>query len=321
MRTVLPCLALLSSLEAVDAHGWVTTPVSKNELEYSHWRAGMPVDLRYEPQSCNIGNGIGHVGTDGGSSCGSKNVNTTLGLSVWQSLYDDAGVQVPRLTPGEDMQFNITLTIDHGGQAWMMIACAETIREDNDWLLLERSMKDRDAHFMPSSPTAFAWAPNEFGVASLSAWWHVPKAFSCPTNRVVGRWLWKTGNTCDDVHNIARKTDNFTVQDISNVVQNYTKTKPWILVCKNPPETFISCMDFVVGPPAVPTPKPAPTPPAPTPPPTPPTPAAPTPPLPTPPPSPCARAWTRCAATSDCCGKCTCSGGDCHPSSPGAGSC
>ena len=100
MRTALPCLALLSSLEAVDAHGWVTTPVSKNELEYSHWRAGMPVDLRYEPQSCNIGNGIGHVGTDGGSSCGSKNVNTTLGLSVWQSLYDAAGVQVTHFTVG-----------------------------------------------------------------------------------------------------------------------------------------------------------------------------------------------------------------------------
>jgi hypothetical protein len=98
----------------------------------------------------------------GGSPCGSKDINTTLGLKHWQHLYDSAGVPVPTLVPGEDLDFEITLTIDHGGQAWMQIACAETIDEKNDWVNLPRAMSDRGAHFMPSDPTAFAWAPNEF---------------------------------------------------------------------------------------------------------------------------------------------------------------
>jgi hypothetical protein len=88
--------------------------------------------------------------------------------------------------------------------------------------------------------------------------WHVPETFTCETGNVVGRWLWKTGNTCDDVNNIARKTDNFTVADITKVVQNYSHTKPFIKTCINAPETFISCFDFKVGPPPAPTPKPVP---------------------------------------------------------------
>jgi hypothetical protein len=91
--------------------------------------------------------------------------------------------------------------------------------------------------------------------------WHVPESFSCagkPSQNVVGRWLWKTGNTCDDVHNIARSTHNFSSADIAAVVQNFTHTKPWIKPCVNAPETFIACMDFKIGPPPVPTPAPIP---------------------------------------------------------------
>jgi GH18 family chitinase len=35
----------------------------------------------------------------------------------------------------------------------------------------------------------------------------------------------------------------------------------------------------------------------------------------------CSTAWSQCKATADCCGDCSCSGGSCHPSQPGAGSC
>lgn len=157
-----------------------------------------------------------------------------------------------------------------GGQAWFMISCAENITEDNDWLLLERAESDRGAHFLPSSPSAMAWAPQEYlksHHARMTTVWHVPKNYTCASGRVVGRWLWKTGNSCDDADNVGRKTDTFDKNDMAKVVRNYTHTK-WVNpVCVMPPETFISCMDFVIG---EQTPTPLPSPRAPSPQPTPP---------------------------------------------------
>jgi hypothetical protein len=206
---------------------------------------------------------------------------------------NNLSTQVPRLIPGTDMQLNITMTIDHGGQAWFMIACAENITEYNDWLLLERAASDRGAHFLPSSPGAFAWAPMEMGpYGKMSAKWHVPKAYNCPSGRVVARWVWKTGNSCEDANNIGRKTDSFSQEEMAKVVRSFTNTS-WVNpVCKTPPEgttavcirvqyrtlytllihfshkpeAFISCMDFVIGdntptPPPPPPPSPQPTPP------------------------------------------------------------
>ena len=82
-------------------------------------------------------------------------------LMLHTRRYDKAKVPVPHFTAGTDVAFNITLTIDHGGQvvapplmlslffcccffsfllntscfqAWMMFACAENISETNNWV-------------------------------------------------------------------------------------------------------------------------------------------------------------------------------------------
>jgi hypothetical protein len=63
---------------------------------------------------------------------------------------------VARPYPGEDMQVNMALTIDHGGQAWMVVACNEIRPEEMTigccW---SDPMHNRKKHFMPSSPSAF----------------------------------------------------------------------------------------------------------------------------------------------------------------------
>jgi len=266
----------------------------------------MPDDFRYEPQSCNIGNGIGQMTKDPGASCGAKSVSASAGLNLWKQWYDKAKVPVPHFTAGTDVAFNITLTIDHGGQAWMMFACAENISETNNWVLLPRSMKDRDKHFMPSAPGAIAWAPLEFHATKndqFTTWHHIPEDFACPSGHGVARWLWKTGNSCNDANNIARKTEKFNVTEFGLIVRAY-QPGSWIQKdCTSPPETFISCMDFLIGEgpaPGPPTPGPAP---------------GPTPgPSPGPTPAPCDNAiYKQCGGNgwsgSTCCaGKCTCQG-------------
>ena len=63
---------------------------------------------------------------------------------------------VARPYPGEGMQVNMALTIDHGGQAWMVVACNEIRPEEMTigccW---SDPMHNRKKHFMPSSPSAF----------------------------------------------------------------------------------------------------------------------------------------------------------------------
>merc|ERR1712151_1146002 len=40
--------------------------------------------------------------------------------------------------------------------------------------------------------------------------YHVPSSFTCPSDQAVGRWIWKTGNTCNDFNNTGRwKTQSF----------------------------------------------------------------------------------------------------------------
>merc|ERR1712086_412923 len=231
------CIALVAH---VSGHGWVTSPVSKNELEYHHfqWHPEMPKDFQYEPQTSNHGNGIGQKIIGDGFSCGAANETTSYGLSLWQQWYDAAGVAVPHITPGTDWVVNATLTIDHGGQAWMSIACADKIIEANNWTLLERSQSDRTAHFMPSAPGAFAWAPLEYikHGGKMSNSWAI--------------------------------TEKFNNSDFAKVVKANTG-QSWVnQPCKTPPETFISCLDFTIGdgptpPPGPPTPPTPPPPPAP----------------------------------------------------------
>jgi len=236
-------------LPLVAAHGWVTLPVSKNELAKHHWVDGMPDPnggFRYEPQSCNFGNGIGELLSTGGSACGAEDAAYAEGLHLWAPWYDAAQVPVPQIAPGQTLEVNVTITIDHGGQAWMLLACAEQITDDAAWTVLPRAPSDRAKHFMPSAPGAFAWAPQEYGFAeNVRAAWVVPDTFQCSTGRVVGRWVWKTGNTCNDFENKARPTEKFTHDDYLAVVQQHDPGSTWVNPpCKSPPEEFIACLDF-----------------------------------------------------------------------------
>merc|ERR1719464_2251149 len=137
---------------------------------------------------------------------------------------------------------------------------------------------------MPNNPQMMAWATNEFngpphnGISIAS--WHVPSWFSCPNEMAVGRWLWKDGASsgCNDINNVGRKTETFTLADMERVVQEFDPSAVVKKVCTASPQTFINCFDFKVVAPAGPTPQPTP---APTPAPAPPTPQptpAPTPP-------------------------------------------
>jgi hypothetical protein len=275
-------LLLAISVGGALGHGWVRSPVSKNEMAWRHYVAGMPDDFRYEPQTSNHGNGIGTMSMKAGAFCGAEEEGYTKGLSLWQQFYDKAGVPVPKLTPGAEMGVNMTLTIDHGGQAWMQIACSDEINDRLNWTVLERSATDRTRHFMPSAPGAYAWAPEELGTRPFYAEWTVPSNFTCATGKVVGRWVWKTSNSCNDYHNIARPTQTFSRDDYLHVVRQYKPGTSWVnQPCTSPPESFISCLDFVMA--ATPGPGPGPSP-------------APTasPPPPPPPKGPCVADWAQC---------------------------
>jgi hypothetical protein len=85
----------------------------------------------------------------------------------------------------------------------------------------------------------------------------------------VGRWLWKTGSSCNDINNVGRKTQTFKQDEYAKVVHNDHQS--WVKeACTSPAETFISCLDFQMA--GGPTPGPTP----PTPPPPPPPPPKPT---------------------------------------------
>jgi len=204
--------------------------------------AGMPMDFAYCPHCC-----------VGSNSCGGGD---TRGTDVWQQWYDASGVAMPELTPGSDFEVNQLMNADHGGQAWVMVACGNEISENVNWTYLERSEFDRSANFLPSNPEIFGWYENMSYTETRKWWLHVPSWFTCPAGTAVGRWLWKTGNSCNDFNNVGFNTKPF-------------KESEWAAVGKpaaactssNPPETFISCIDFKVTAPSSPTP----TPPTPTP--------------------------------------------------------
>merc|ERR1719461_2519996 len=138
------------------------------------------------------------------------------------------------------------------------------------WLNLERSQSDRTHGYLPSNPEIYAWRGG-----TRDVWYHVPSNFSCQhrQNRVIGRWVWKTGNSCNDMAN--KKGFGLTTFKRSEYLAAGGST---LGQCAGPPEVFISCIDFLVNDPLptpVPTPQPTPVP----------TPAPPTP-VPTPVPTP-----------------------------------
>jgi len=272
MQSKLVALALLITEAA--GHGWVREPVSKNEMVSRHYQSGMPSRLRYEPQSSSGSGSCGGAGTDG--------------LDVWEKWYNQAGVAIPELVPGSDFKLKFTLTADHNGQAWMMVACGSKISESTNWTYLERASFDRQVGFLPSHPTMYAWSKPAGG----ENWYHVPSWFSCPTYKAVGRWLWKTGNSCNDFNNVGKKTETF------SRAEYLAAGGSGLGACGGAPETFISCLDFRVTGPSSPTPAPEPTP---APPPTPaPTTPAPPPPTPAPPPAGPCRHQADCSVSAWC---------------------
>ena len=70
-------------------------------------------------------------------------------------------------------------------------------------------MSDRDHHFMPSNPEIYAWDTDEAQMNMndhIVATWDVPADFNCTNNNgyVLGRWIWKTGSSCNDCNNVGR---------------------------------------------------------------------------------------------------------------------
>jgi len=202
--------------------------------------SGMPTSFRYEPQTAAYGNGFGELSYDGGSSCGAREADYAKGLDVWQKWYDASGVPVPTLTPGSNLEVSATLTADHGGLAWFMVACGTEINEQVPWTFLERAASDRDHHFMPSNPGVYAWKRGD-NPGKITAQYTVPADLSCADGRAVGRWLWKTGNSCADADNYGRSTETFVYSEYEAVAGGSQ-----LGVCGQPPEVFISCVDFLV---------------------------------------------------------------------------
>merc|ERR1719443_2873219 len=98
-------------------------------------------------------------------------------------------------------------------------------------------MDDRTMHFLPSNPNIFAWAVGSLRQAVTR--WQVPADLSCPNGRAHGRWLWKTGNSCNDANNVGRPSETFVLEEM-RLVGNRAG------LCRSPPETFISCFDFLI---------------------------------------------------------------------------
>jgi len=207
-------------------HGWMTAPVSRNELA-NKLRFAEGGKFRTEPQS-----------SAGGNSCGISDAVYLEGPSTWKKWYDaDRGLAMATLTPGADIEFQARITADHGGQAWMMVSCADRISEEASWRLLSRSQRDRGHHILPGSPATYVWGVGQSG-GTLHASFHVPAEFACPNSYGVGRWVWKTGNSCIDANNVGIKTEPFSFEEYKSVAPTAVGR------CFGPPETFISCFDF-----------------------------------------------------------------------------
>merc|ERR1719437_113930 len=188
----------------------------------------MPNTFQYCPHCC--------VGAYPEGSCGGGD---TRGTDVWQQWYDASGLPMPELTPGSDFKISQLMNADHGGQVWVMVACGNEISENVNWTILERSEFDRSYNFLPSNPEIFAWYEN-MSYTEYREWWlHVPSWFTCPSGTAVGRWLWKTGNSCNDYNNNGYKTKPFSASECGS------NCKP-LGACGGSPETFISCIDWKI---------------------------------------------------------------------------
>merc|ERR1719189_1382094 len=161
----------------------------------SNWPNGMAGGVfRYEPQSSAKGGPCGAGGGTGGIN---------KGLNVWQKYFDARNLNPYKLVPGGDVRVRAKFTANHGGQVWMQIQC---LPDDGlfptkaGWINMERAMSDRSRGFLPSNPEIYAWKNT---ASKADVYFTVPANFSCQhtQNRAIGRWLWKTGNSCNDFNN------------------------------------------------------------------------------------------------------------------------
>mmetsp|Transcript_3195 Transcript_3195/g.9045 ORF Transcript_3195/g.9045 Transcript_3195/m.9045 type:complete len:264 (+) Transcript_3195:75-866(+) len=249
-----------SSVALVMSHGWIREPLTRLEAARAHWVPGMPDGmLRWSPQS-----------SAGPNSCGAWGTDYTESRDGWRHFYNLAGLDVPVWAPGAeiDLKFQIMgvvingsepfprVSADHGGQAWVMVSCAENITEDGPWTFLERALGDRGHHFLPSSPNIFAWPKGEIveeHSSVMTSKWKVPADLRCPGGRGVGRWLWKTGSMCnDDMDRNTKKTTPFALSEFQAL--NDAFSTPTMPSCSSPEakyseaEYFITCFDFSAGP-------------------------------------------------------------------------
>jgi len=270
-------------LPSARAHGYIYQPISMQYLTNLlkvDWQAGMPESRRWEPGNARFAPGQHPM--KAGDSCGigyAGDVSDPLyaeGLPTWRKWFEGAGIAVPKITPGGEVEVRADLVADHGGQAWLQIACSDSISEDIDWILLERAPSDRGHHFMPSNPSIFAWAFGDVQAmdgkkAVTTSRWLVPATFSCPAGNAVGRWIWKNANTCSDTDNVGIDTEPFSLEEYKQVVNSYRQGQNVQGRCADvtgeSPEQFVSCFVFSVGssvaPPSslpVPAPMPSPTP-------------------------------------------------------------
>jgi len=232
------------------------------------WPPGMPQDFRHEPQSSANGNLYAKQQDYPGASCGAISAEYARGLDIWQKWYDAANLSVPILRPGSTIDVSARFTAEHMGQAWLQVACGTEITENVNWIMLPYS----------GGGNFYAW--NTPSVTKRMSY-NVPSDFTCPTEMAVGRWLWKTGNSCNDLDNVGRKTETF---GPSSKLTMAPTCRPG-----ENAEQFISCFDFKGTWSTQPTPAPPPTPPPP------PTPA----PTPAPAPGPC-RHQTDCDVSAWC---------------------
>ena len=212
-------------------------------MAYTHWVSGMPDSYKfpYFPE-----------GALGPNSCGAWGTDYMESKDRWQHFYNLAGLDVPVWAPGAEIDVKFQLTADHGGQAWVMVSCAENITEDGPWTFLERALSDRNHHFLPSSPDIFAWPKDEIAEKHNSVGtskWKMPADMLCPGGRGVGRWLWKTGAGCnDDMNSNTKKTQPFVLSEFKAL--NDAFGIPTMPSCSSPDakyseaEYFISCFDF-----------------------------------------------------------------------------
>jgi hypothetical protein len=304
------CIVIALASTNVTGHGTVTKPAMRQPAkgkEYCPWCQG----------SQNRGNNPLPPSPCWGDVPGTMVAKKYFGKK-YKDVVDSDGApwivdsqqneSIPIWCPGDAIRTHTLVTADHNGvyrwESQLAAPGKETESAFKNFTSWKSVNQDPDTDFYASDGTSKLLPGKCYPPGRCETW--TPKCGHCrnsvfskttltlpstmPAGPIVLRWFWYGAMTTGG----ERVTDG--------------------------PEQslFVNCKDIVVGTveQCQPTPSPPPTP-APPPTPSPPTP----PPSPPKPKGPCKKAYVRCSASSDCCGSCNCSSGQCRPIKPGAGSC